>query len=71
MGAWTMADTENADYVWLDADTGRLECYLNKLPDGFVRAGTHEKGVIAAGTAAAEKVYLAVSYAPKSRYDFD
>ncbi|RSL78301.1 hypothetical protein CEP51_008323 [Fusarium floridanum] len=48
-----------ADYVWLDEDTGRLECYLNKLPDGFVKAGNHPKGVIAQGTAASERVYIA------------
>ncbi|KAJ3467994.1 hypothetical protein MRS44_005558 [Fusarium solani] len=42
-----------------DPDTGRLECYLNNLPDGFVKAGSHPKGVIAAGTAAAERVYIA------------
>lgn len=58
-----MVNLKKSDYVWLDPDTGRLECWLNNMPDGFVRAGTHEKGVIAAGTVAAERVYLAVSTA--------
>ncbi|KAH7114166.1 SGNH hydrolase-type esterase domain-containing protein [Dactylonectria estremocensis] len=48
-----------ADYLWLDPESGRMHCWLNKMPEGFVKAGTHEQGIIAVGTAPSEKVYIA------------
>ncbi|KAK7422803.1 hypothetical protein QQX98_001364 [Neonectria punicea] len=49
-----------ADYVWLDPDNGQLICWINNLPDGWVRAGNNG-GIIGDGTGSpSERVYLAL-----------
>lgn len=53
-----------ADYVWLDAQTGMIVCWLNNLPEPWSPAGTNNS-IIGSGAGPADSVFIAVSKAHK------
>lgn len=53
-----------ADYVWLDAETGMIICWLNNLPDPWSPAGTNNS-IIGSGAGPADSVFIAVSNSHK------